>query len=65
MDPRRADVAVTYNGKNATVQLAPLLASFTYKDVASGSSDSISMELNDRDHQSGQQHLKNRWNVVE
>lgn len=49
MESRRADVAVTYNGKNATVQLAPLLASFTYKDVASGSSDSISMELNDRD----------------
>lgn len=50
MEPRKADVAVTYNGKNATVKLAPLLASFTYTDVASGSSDSISMELNDRDH---------------
>lgn len=50
MNGRRADVSVMYNGKNATEQLLPYLQSFTYKDVASGSSDSISLTINDRDH---------------
>lgn len=50
MEPRRATVSLQYNGANASGQVGPYLNSFTYKDVASGSSDSISLELNDRDH---------------
>lgn len=49
MDPRKATVALLYNGTNANVQLAPYLSSFKYTDVASGSSDSISISINDRD----------------
>ena len=49
MEPRKASVALLYNGKNATAQVSPYLASFTYTDVSSGSSDTISVELNDRD----------------
>lgn len=49
MDARRATVEITYNGKNATTQLAPYLNSVQYRDVASGSSDDISLEINDRD----------------
>ena len=41
MDPRKATVAILYNGVKAEVQLAPYLSSFKYTDVASGSSDSI------------------------
>ena len=50
MEPRRADVPILYNGVNAAVQLAPCLSSFQYVDVASGSSDKISIQINDRDH---------------
>lgn len=49
MEPRKADVPILYNGANATTQLAPCLSSFQYVDVASGSSDSISLEINDRE----------------
>ncbi len=49
MEPRKASVSCTYNGANATVQIAEYLDSFTYTDVASGSSDSIKVTLNDRD----------------
>lgn len=49
MDPRKATVAILYNGVKAEVQLAPYLSSFKYTDVASGSSDSISISINDRD----------------
>lgn len=45
---RHATVALTYNGKSAS-QMAEYLSSFSYTDVASGSSDSISIELNDPD----------------
>ena len=48
MMPRKATVSALYNGVNATAQLAPDLASFTYTDVASGESDSIDLEINDR-----------------
>lgn len=50
MDPRKASVSILYNGVNASGQLAPYLASFEFTDVASDSSDTISIELNDRDH---------------
>lgn len=48
MEPRKASVSLLYNGVNATAQVAGDLASFQYTDVASGSSDSISIKLNDR-----------------
>ena len=45
---RRATVALTYNGKDAA-KMAEYLTSFRYTDVSSGTSDSISIELDDRD----------------
>lgn len=45
---RYATVDLLYNGKSAA-QMAEYLDSFTYTDVASGTSDSISIELNDKD----------------
>jgi len=45
---RSASVALIYNGKNAA-QMAEYLSSFKYTDVASGTSDSISIELDDKD----------------
>lgn len=50
MLPRQANVSLLYNGANASGQIAPYLASFQYTDVASGSSDKISIQINDRDH---------------
>ena len=50
MEPRKAAVSLVYNGANATGQIAPYLASFQYTDIASDSSDSINIEINDRDH---------------
>lgn len=50
-DPRarRAKVTVLYNGVNASGQLDEYLSSFRYTDIASGSSDSVSLEINDPD----------------
>ncbi len=45
---RRARVYMTYNGRDAA-QMAEYITSFKYTDVASGSSDSISVDLDDRD----------------
>ena len=45
---RHATVDLIYNGKSAA-QMAEYLSSFKYTDVASGSSDSISIELSDKD----------------
>lgn len=45
---RRAKVQLLYNQKSAE-QTAPYLGSFTYTDVASGASDSISIQFNDPD----------------
>lgn len=45
---RRSNVSITYNARKAT-QMAEYLGSFKFTDVASGSSDSISIELNDHD----------------
>ncbi len=50
MMPRKANVSLVYNGANATGQIAPMLNSFQYKDVASGTSDSISITVNDKNH---------------
>lgn len=48
MNGRRSTVEITYNARTAT-QMAEYLRSFKYTDVASGSSDSIHLELNDHD----------------
>lgn len=45
---RRSTVAMTYNGRSAA-QMAEYLTSFKYTDVASGSSDSISVDLDDKE----------------
>ena len=50
MDPRKATISLQYNGANASGQIGTYLSAFQYKDVASGTSDSISLDLNDRDH---------------
>ncbi len=50
MLPRQAAVSLVYNGANASGQIAPYLNSFQYKDIASGSSDRISIQVSDRDH---------------
>jgi len=50
MEPRKATVSLVYNGANATGQISSYLNSFEYTDQASGTSDSISINVNDRDH---------------
>lgn len=49
MNPRKAKASVTYNGANIDTKLAEYLQSFSYTDVASGESDSLSLVVNDRD----------------
>ena len=49
MDPRKATASVSYNGKRIDTKLAEYLQSFSYTDVASGESDSLSLNINDRD----------------
>lgn len=49
MDPRKATASVSYNGKNIDTKLAEFLRSFSYTDVSSGESDSISLVINDKD----------------
>lgn len=48
-NPRKATASIQYNGVNITTKLAEYLKSFTYTDVASGESDSISISLADKD----------------
>ena len=45
MDPRTATISLQYNGANASGQIGTYLSAFQYKDVASGTSDSLSSEL--------------------
>lgn len=49
MYPRKATASVSYNGKRIDTKLAEYLQSFSYTDVASGESDSLSLNINDRD----------------
>ena len=44
---RRANVDIQYNGTNITTSLSNYLKSFSYTDINSGSSDSISIEIGD------------------
>lgn len=46
--PRRAIASITYNGKNIDGSIRDFVTAFKYEDVASGSSDSISLEVNNR-----------------
>ena len=46
---RRAAVALTFNGKGASKDIAPYLEEFTFTDVATGGSDEVSMTLNNTD----------------
>lgn len=48
-NPRKANVSVQYNGKNVTTKLTDYLSSFSYTDVASGESDSITFKLSNID----------------
>ena len=46
---RWAEVAIIYEGKNITKDIAPYLLSFTYTDNAADKADDISFNLEDRD----------------
>lgn len=46
-DARRAEVEVTYEGKDISTPINEYLESFSYADIASGESDRIQMELHD------------------
>ena len=46
---RRSKAVIFYNGKNIAKDLADCQTSFSYTDNASGSSDSISVSIDDRD----------------
>lgn len=46
---RKAKVDIFYNGKNITSHINPYISSMTYTDVASGSSDTLSLQLFDRE----------------
>ncbi len=48
---RRAEVEITYEGKNITTPINEYLESFSYMDVASGKSDNISISMHDMDKQ--------------
>lgn len=48
---RKTSLSVKYAGKDATEQIKECLSSFTYTDMASGSSDEISLVLEDREKQ--------------
>lgn len=49
MDPRKATASVSYNGKNIDTKLAEFLRTFSFTDVASGESDSLSLVINDKE----------------
>lgn len=47
-DARRAELVITYNGKNISRELAESLTDFTYTDAAPGSLDDLQISLEDR-----------------
>ena len=47
--PRRARVEIEYNGKNITTSLENYLKAFSYTDINTGESDSISISIGDLD----------------
>lgn len=46
---RRVEISTVYEGKNISGQINRYMKSFTYEDVASGASDSVSIGLRDDD----------------
>ena len=44
-EPRKAEAAFKFKGKNVTKQLKPYLKSVAYTDVASGDSDQLDLNL--------------------
>ncbi|MGL5512338.1 MAG: hypothetical protein ACRDBM_03740, partial [Sporomusa sp.] len=46
-NPRKCGVSITYNGKNVTTSLSDYINSFSYTDVASGESDTITLAIHD------------------
>ena len=46
---RRAEIVVNYNGKNITKKINDYILSFDYTDNASGSADTVTLKLSDRD----------------
>lgn len=44
---RRAEVEITYEGKNITTPIDQYLESFSYTDIASGESDRVQIDLHD------------------
>jgi hypothetical protein len=51
MKARRTELEISYNGKNVTTELADKSTSFSYTDEDSGSADSISLKIPDRNRQ--------------
>lgn len=46
---RRAEIVVSYNGKNITKKISDYIQSFDYTDNASGSADTVTLKLSDRE----------------
>ncbi len=46
-EARRAEIEITYEGKNITTPINEYLESFSYEDIASGESDRIRISLHD------------------
>lgn len=46
---RRAELAMSFNGRNVSTTIRDYLESVTFTDVASGSSDSVSISMYDKD----------------
>lgn len=59
-DARRAILAVTYNGKTITKDIAEYLLEFIYNDASSGTLDDIQIHLADRDLK-----WQNSWSPAE
>lgn len=47
--PRKANVSIQYNGKDVSTKLSDFLKTFSYTDVASGESDSMTVDLSNID----------------
>lgn len=50
-EARRAEIGITYEGKDITTPVNEYLENFTYEDIASGESDRINISVHDIDRQ--------------
>lgn len=62
---RRATCELSFNGKNVTQALREYMETVTFTDVASGSSDSISIQLSNVDLQWNKDWYPNKGDVIE